>query len=63
MYEYDFNTTTEKVTMSTVNQANSGPSCALCGAVMVDESRMVILAHKFANVSINSAESKTVVKP
>lgn len=63
MYEYNFDTTSGKVTMSMVTQTNSGPSCAFCGAVMIDENRMMILSHKFANAAINSTESKTIVKP
>ncbi|KAG2210949.1 hypothetical protein INT47_000106 [Mucor saturninus] len=64
LYEYNFDTPNgETATMSLVNQTNKGPSCSFCGAVMIDESHMMILSHKFANSSANSTESRTVVRP
>ncbi|KAG2210953.1 hypothetical protein INT47_000110 [Mucor saturninus] len=64
MYEYNFETPNgETATMSLVNQTNKGPSCSFCGAVMIDESHIMILSHQFANSSANSTESKTVVRP
>lgn len=63
MYKYDFDTITGKVTLTMVNQTNSGPSCAFCGPVMIDDSHIMILSHKFADALLNSTESRTVVKP
>ncbi|KAI7890926.1 uncharacterized protein EV154DRAFT_510009 [Mucor mucedo] len=64
MYEYIFDTpNNEKATMSLVNGTNKGPSCSFCGAVMIDESHMMILSHEYANAWINSTESRTVVRP
>ncbi|KAG2210947.1 hypothetical protein INT47_000104 [Mucor saturninus] len=64
MYEYNFDTPNgETATVSMVNQTNKGPSCAFCGAVMIDDSHMMILSHQFANAWANSTESKTVVRP
>ncbi|KAI7890912.1 uncharacterized protein EV154DRAFT_551937 [Mucor mucedo] len=64
MYEYNFDTPNgETATMSLVKQINQGPSCSFCGAVMIDDSHMMILSHKFANSSASSRESRTVVRP
>ncbi|KAG2210948.1 hypothetical protein INT47_000105 [Mucor saturninus] len=64
MYEYNFDTPNgETATMSLVKQINQGPSCSFCGAVMIDDSHMMILSHKFANSSASSTESSTVVRP
>ncbi|KAI7890911.1 uncharacterized protein EV154DRAFT_589182 [Mucor mucedo] len=64
MYEYNFDTPNgETATVSLVKQINQGPSCSFCGAVMIDDSHMMILSHKFADYSTGSTKSRTVVRP
>ncbi|KAI7877303.1 uncharacterized protein EV154DRAFT_576901 [Mucor mucedo] len=64
MYRYNFNQDTGIVNMSMVDQKNAGPNCSFCGAVMMDETRMLILTHDFANATEEDSENiMQVVRP
>lgn len=57
MYAYEFDVISDKVKMTKVKQVNKGPLCTFCGAVMIDEKRMMILTHDF------NKQIPDVVKP
>ncbi|KAG2204366.1 hypothetical protein INT47_009408 [Mucor saturninus] len=64
MYRYNFNQDTGIVNMLMVDQKNAGPNCSFCGAVMMDETRMLILTHDFANATEEDPENiMQVVRP
>lgn len=63
MYKYTFDAGNDLVTLALVDQVNEGPNCTYCGAVMINENQMMILAHDYANENSESPLTKTVVRP
>lgn len=63
MYKYTFDAGNDLVTLALVDQVNDGPNCTYCGAVMINEYQMMILAHDYANENYESPLTKTVVRP
>ncbi|KAI7888317.1 uncharacterized protein EV154DRAFT_484179 [Mucor mucedo] len=63
MYAHDFNVNTGVVNMLKVQQKNAGPMCAFCGAVMLNNTHMMILTNEFINATMDVPESDRVVRP
>ncbi|KAG2235326.1 hypothetical protein INT48_007957 [Thamnidium elegans] len=63
LYVYDFDTDSNAAVLSLVNQTNSGPVCFFCGAVMIDDTRMLILTKEIAGLSMVNATNDTIVQP
>lgn len=63
MYKYTFDTENDLVSMTLVNQANEGPNCTYCGAVMINGHQMMILTQAYANEGTANPLTKSVVRP
>lgn len=62
LFKYSFDLEKKNVSMDSVYQANLGPNCTSCGAVMINENEMLILTHEYANTTNQSAKME-MVKP